>query len=365
MNVAVRREPDAALGLLENVLRAGGDLAREYPLLFGAADGTATHGFATVEEDGAVRSACAFLRRDLAIGPLRVRAGLIGSVATEPAYRGRGFARRALAAAEAELAKAGASVALLWADDADYYSRLGWRPCGAENDYVLTSAHARVLPGEAGVRPRVAADDEALHALHLRHPERTERTLAEMRALLACPDMEVLVCERWGRVDAYACLGRGRDLKDTVHEWAGDARALLAMLRAFLERRAGRAEGGDLYLMSPRSAVDLGSRLRALGVEPVRGVLAMGKVLDLVAFARLAVAALDRRAATEVRLDAGGERVHLVGEKAELVCSRADLLELVFAARGDPSSADLSAEALGLPKGRLPLEPFVWGLDSI
>ena len=364
MNVAVRREPDSARGLLENVLRDGGDLAREYPLLFGAAEGAA-HGFATVEEDGAVRSACAFLRRDLAVGATRVRAGLIGSVATEPAYRGRGFARRALAAAEAELVTAGASVAFLWADDADYYSRLGWNACGAENDYVLPSALARALPGETGVRPRAPSDDEALHALYLRHPERAERTLAEMRALLACPDMEVLVCERWGRIDAYACLGRGRDLRDTVHEWAGDARALLALLRSFLERRAGRGEEGELYLMSPRSAIDLAARLKAVGVEPVRGVLAMGKVLDLAAFAELARFALDRRGATGVRLDAGGERVHLLGERAELVCSRADLLEVVFPARGDPSNADLAADALGLPKGRLPLEPFVWGLDSI
>ena len=103
-----------ARGLMERVLRGGAPLAAEYPLVF-------EHGFpgriVALEEHGDVRSACGILVRDFAIGAARVRAGLIGSVTTDPAWRRRGLASRLLDRAEAMLAHDGCSLALLWADE--------------------------------------------------------------------------------------------------------------------------------------------------------------------------------------------------------------------------------------------------------
>ena len=366
MNVAVRRDAASARELFDLVLRAGRPIAPEYPLLFGAHADDREHGFVTIESEGRVVSACALLRRTLIVRQQRLPVGLIGSVATLPEHRGRGFAARALAAAEDELREGGALLAILWADHPTFYGKRGWLPFGGENDFVLPATVARHLPTEGGIRPRTPADDVAIHALYETHPERVERSLAETSALLACPDMEVLVSERWQRILGYACLGRGADLAQAVHEWAGDAQTVLALARALIERRAAAGDERDLVLMAPLSANDLAARLGELGVAPIPGILGMAKILAPRACAELAARRLDRRGELDVRDDPSANgTLRLCNAKAQVACTDADLLEILFAARGDRTRAETVATTLGLPKDRLPFEPFVWGLDSI
>ena len=365
-SVAVLRDPASARGLFELVLRAGRPIAAEYPLLFGADAAGPERAFATLESGGEVVSACALLRRTLVVPGLELPVGLIGSVATHPHHRGRGFAARALAAAEDELRASGALLAILWADDPTFYAKRGWRPFGAEFDFVLPASIASMLPSAAGVRARTADDDAAVHALYDTHPERVERTPAETSALLACPGMEVLVCERWGRVQGYACLGRGADLEQAIHEWAGDARTVLALVRAFFELRGARGQDRELVVMAPLSARDLAQRLRELGVVPVPGILGMAKVLAPQACAELVARRLDRRGGTVVRTTPERPGVFVLeSAKGEIGCSAEDLLDVLCAPRGETYRADEVAAALGIPVGRLPLTPFVWGLDSI
>jgi GNAT superfamily N-acetyltransferase len=353
-------------GLLDSVLRAGRSIAAEYPTLFGSAASGSARAFATIEADGAVVSACALVRRDLVVRDVLLPVGLIGSVATLPEHRGRGFATAVLEAAEAELRRTGALLAILWADDAAYYAKRGYRPFGGEHDFVLPAAVAPDLPALPGVRARTPDDDEAIHELYAAHPERVERTLEETRVLLACPRMEVLVCERWGRLLGYACVGRGEDLAHAVHEWGGDAQTLLALARTFFEHRLERGEVRELVLMAPRSAVDLSARLREHGIGAVPGILGMAKLLEPRACAELVARRLDRRGQLEIAEDAAnGGGFRFTNEYGEVACPSDELLDLLCTARGSTARADLVAHRLGLPPGRLPLEPFVWGLDSI
>lgn len=359
MSHAVDTATQAARDLIESVLGKDRTLAREYPLVF---DAGAHAELVSIEFDGRVRSACALLERELVMPDVRVHAGFIGSVVTEGAHRGQGLASRVLARAEAELARRGCVVAILWADERGFYERRGYRPFGAEVDLVVQSAHRDRLPEPIGVREFTDDDALAIHELYARHPERVERSEPETRALLGAPNMDVLVCERWGRVSAYACVGRGHDLQGVLHEWAGDGLAVAMLVRAHLERQGERGRHSELFVMAPPSAVDLTARLISAGASATTGILGLAKILDSRAAAEICAERLDRRKGLRVE---AGPPVALVSERGRWESTPETLLELLFAARGGEILARNVAREVEGDADALPLAPFIWGLDSI
>jgi GNAT superfamily N-acetyltransferase len=361
MNTRTGTTDRRALRLMERVLRGGGELAAEYPLVFAPdAPGSLT----TLGADGIVHSACATLVRDLAIGSERLRVGLIGSVATDPSERGRGLATRVLELAERELARDGAVIALLWADDAEFYRRRGWREFGCELDFAFDAAAVARLPVRGTIRRAAPDDVGAVHRLYLRQKNRVERTEAETRALLAVPGMETLVLHEDRDVRAYACLGRGADFANTIHEWSGGPDDVLALVRAHFERLQGAS--AEVFLLAPGDANELASEARACGARDWRGVLALGKVIDPVAAAER----LSDWTRNEVRVDvdstSGGEpRITLASASGSVALRPNDLLELLAPARGECARVGELERALDVSFARLPLTPFLWGLDSI
>lgn len=362
MSLALRQRCESARGLMERVLRSGAPIAPEFPLVF---DGREQAAFVVDDENGEARSACAIFERRLLVRGRELPAGLIGSVATDPRFRRQGLCSAVLARAESELARRGALLAVLWADDRAWYEKRGWRALGWEIDFHLPATLMQTLPEPFGVRERAAGDDEQIHALYERHAERVARSPEETRSLLACPGMEVLVLERWGRIAGYSCLGRGADLRDVVHEWGGDAQALFALLREHLARRRERGEEQGLYLIAPPSAVDVAERLSRLGASLAQGVVGMGKIVHTDAAAELAARLLDRRGGVSVVSTAADGAVVLRSAQGEAHCSREELFDLLFAALAERTQVERVGKLLGVPGVELPLTPFLWGLDSI
>lgn len=360
MKVEVLERSDDALSLMQSVLRGGEALAPEYPLVFGHA---APGSVALLREEGTARSACALLARDLVFPGGKLRVGLIGSVSTDPGHRGRGLATRTLDAAEGVLRGQGCTAALLWADDETFYARRGYGPVGREVVLPLETAFAPLLPLSGGVRPvEPGIDAPAVHALYLRHARRVRRSLSETAASLGVPGMRTLVRVRRGRVVAYACEGRGRDLQGVVHEWGGAVEDVAACLRAHLGARASGGAGDGLFLLAPHPHGELVRRLVRLGAAPVGGILAQGKLLDPDgALERIADHArvrldLERVAAQTWSLAHGSRRVELGVD---------GLRELLLAPRGSRAAVIGLERRLGVEFPGLPLTPFVWGLDSI
>jgi GNAT superfamily N-acetyltransferase len=353
----------ATLEFLERVLAAP-LLRAEYPLV-------AERSFpgATVEltEDGGVRAACTILEREFVLGERRVRGGLIGSVATDPSWRRRGLATRLLARAEAELAARGCLFALLWADEPSFYLKRGYAPFGEESDTLLVPELAAALPEPSGVRELRPLDVPFLHRLHARHRTRLERSAEEMRALLGVPGMLTLVRERSTQAShpplpvAYACLGRGRDLPDAIHEWGGEPQDVLALVRAHLERRFPGAETGALFLMAPPDASELRYRLVRAGAVSKAGILGLGKLLDGVRAAELLDEVLERPGTATF----ADERLLLRGPTAGAELDLEACQALLFGGPGVRGEVGELLTRLGLPRADLPLAPFAFGLDSI
>lgn len=361
MKLSVENTSPGALDLMGRVLRSQGSLASEYPLVFHE---DLPGRLVTLSEEGAVRSACAIVERNLRIGSACLRVGLIGSVSTDPAWRSRGFASRVLKAAENELADHGATLALLWADDPGFYRSHGYAEIGAEIDYVISSELATHLPSADGVRPARSTDVDTMHRLYLEHAERIDRSEIESRALLSTPGVEVLVRERDGDPVAYSCLGRGSDLQDVVHEWGGSVEDVLSLVRGHLEARQSKGNDNELFLMAPLTAAGAFAQLDRLGAPSVRGILGLGKLLDAHGAEALLAQALPE-VTCDVQERPSGAQFRLRGPSGTAELDTTELINVLFAARGERDAIDALAGSLGASFDALPMLPFVWGLDSI
>ncbi len=360
MNVLLTDKHASARALIDQVHQVGDSLENEYPLVFGEGAPGRLIAVGTEEE---VRSACALLVRRFRIGEHDCKGGQIGSVSTHADWRSKGYATRMLIEAEAQLQAEGCAFALLWADDAEYYIGRGYAPMGTEMDFVVTESDVLKFPHPQGARSSSAEDVSAIHDLYLRHHHRVDRSLGETTALLDCPGMETFVLERDGQVRAYACMGRGRDLADTVHEWGGDARDVLALVRALHHHRFGEGDG-SLFVMAPASATDLIGRLATCGVHSTLGILGLGKILD-----RQTACALLQRCVPDAEVSLvdteEGQRYRVAGPDQSVFMNDDGVLTLLFGNRQVRPEIEGFLGRLGLAAAELPLEPFAWGLDSI
>ena len=368
MRVRVDKANASALELVERVMGSPGKapVAQEQPLALGARFGGLQ---VCVEEDhprAPVISTCSLLVRDLVMPEARLRLGLIGSVATDPAQRGRGLATTALKTAERELAQRGCMASFLWADQAQFYEARGYRAAATEVDWFLPLGSAQALPEPSSVRPGRPGDAAAVHALYERHDRRVLRTREETAALLGSPGMRWLVrtaVEPEQEVVAYGCLGRGRDLAGVVHEWGGAAVDVLALVRALLESSSGAEDSPGLFLMSPPASDEIAELLEAAQATSLVGVLGMAKIL------RTDLACMSIRAAAQgpapalVRSAAG--RPKLSGPSGSVELDESTLFSLLLAAQGERLVVDRIEQAIGVSLPGLPLSPFLWGLDSI
>jgi N-acetylglutamate synthase-like GNAT family acetyltransferase len=193
--------------------------------------------FLVLLQQGRLVSHCAFREAILFAGQGTLRAALLGSVATDPAERGRGHAGRLLREALDDCRRRDLDVVVLWAERPDLYARAGFAPGPVEHAVVLSRHPCR---DDAHVRRAEIRDHCALHELHERKPWRVQRTPAAMSGLLTAPGLSTFVFEDGGRIRAYACCGKGADLQGVWHEVGGDdehVARLLPAAMAQLEQR--------------------------------------------------------------------------------------------------------------------------------
>jgi GNAT superfamily N-acetyltransferase len=348
--IAIRTGIEPALDLMERVLRPAYPLAESYPLAF-------QEGFAgkVVQLADGQGTCCALVVMPCVcvVPGGAIKLGLIGSVVTDANHRRQGLASQALGAAEEYARREGCLATLLWADDPGFYLSRGYRAVGVEVDIPLPQEVLGRLPVAKQVRAYQDSDLRLVHVLHLSHPVRMHRSLEETRALMRVPGCNTLVALENDQVVAYASLGRGQDLGHVVHEWAGDPRAVLGLLRAHGERFY--AEQPDhqpgLYVIAPEYPLSVTQALCDLGTEARRGVLGFGKLVDRAqAEERIAAAAnVDLARARDVLRD----------------FSNRELLETLLPPRAESQNAIHIARALGGQANQIARFPFVWGLDSL
>ncbi|MEM9800493.1 MAG: GNAT family N-acetyltransferase [Planctomycetota bacterium] len=348
---------EAALQLMENVLREGRSLAPEYPLVF---NDDATGHIEAIEEGGEVAATCAWIGRTLLAGEADVPIALVGSVAAAAEHRGKGLGtlvvERAIEAATAE----GAAFALLWADDSAWYQERGWIPFGSENVFVVDDSNAFLLPDADGVRPMKDGDAAAIHRLYTEHLARVSRTESETRALLGVPGMTTLVRETDGEVTGYACLGRGEDLTGVIHEWGGSPEGVLPIVSQMWADAQGEADG--LFFTAPDLEIDFLAYFRFIRATGAKGILSLAKLCSAEAAAKL-VESMSPNGVSSRATDE--DAIEITGPKGSVVLAGGEILLALCPPRGDRRVTEVVEKEIGAALTDLPIQPYVWGLDSI
>ena len=264
---------------------------------------------------------------------------------------------RAIARASDE----GAAIALLWADDPLWYQSRGWIPFGTERVHAVEDAWAFLLPDPTDVRSGSAADAAGIHALYEQHPSRVARTEDETRALLGVPAMRIAVCERDGEIVGYACMGRGEDLMNVVHEWGGQPDASLASLsQLWRDADAERA-----FLMLGETDVDLAAYFSFVKAPGATGSLAMARIANIDALAQVFRDALPTEVNVTVPEDTDAPTLDLRAPSGAIRLPGHEILLAMCPPNGDRRVTDVVEQELGLALHALPLKPFVRGLDGI
>jgi GNAT superfamily N-acetyltransferase len=371
-SVALRAMDGAdVLALFTRVWGPERDLAAEYPLLFrdrerrhngtrvlelGALQRTPGR-FVGLVVDGDVVSACGYLERELVTPFGQLRVALLGSVSTDPDWRGRGLASIVLAEAEAWARRSGCAATLLWPMDDRLYEANGYRAAACEWNVVLPTDLG--LGDELPLRTALPSDAAALLALYDRHPVRTVRSVFEFALLLGCPNMDARVAVRDGEIVAYALRGRGGDLATCVHEWAGEPAAVLGLVSGFAREASGHEASGPLYLLAPDWSNAVTEALLDAGCAAVTRPLGMAKLADRGAAARFLAA---RIGASVVPL---GDGVLVETPTGPRALTDAELVTALLPPENQgPQLADV-ASRLGTQPANLPAYAFAWGLDSI
>lgn len=258
-------------GLLQASLRENGALygiAAEYPLVLGRAGGR----FSWCGFEGSRVVA------HINLWPREVsgrRVGLVGNVATDPEFRGRGLMHTMFKEIRVAAQEQGLTGLVLWSDLQEFYQKLGFRSCGRERRYVFEAP--QLERRSQGIRVHQAKPSDAGHMLPLRHKAALtlSRSEAEMAALLAIPETHGFLFHR-----GYAVEGRGADLRGVVHEWgAASPEDLLGALYGVALAR----DLPQVMLLAPGDldvAWDRALRASALSAEEHPMALAQGEGLD-------------------------------------------------------------------------------------
>jgi GNAT superfamily N-acetyltransferase len=187
---------------------------------------------------------------ELALGDSsRTPVALIGAVATDPAFRGRGLASQLTAELVKRAAEAGAALALLWGSEHRMYARLGFELAGSQ----IRAPLARLELGAKGEAPAIVRGwTDALFPLIQSRARGVILEDSDLEWYRAHRHVEWLRAERQGKIVAYAAFGRGIDLGGIVHEWGGEPGALAHLLMSVL------AAHPEAELLGPADASQFG-----------------------------------------------------------------------------------------------------------
>lgn len=155
-----------------------------------------------------------------------LKVGLLGSVATQEAYRRKGLATQLVQEACERLKQEGCAFAVLWSDQPDFYRPLGFHRAGLELDFCL-SPQSVLFPQRKARAFNSEEDLAAIFKIYQSQEGKIARSLKEMELLLQIPELKVFVTEDSGAIDSYIAINKGLDFSLTVHEWGGNLPAVM------------------------------------------------------------------------------------------------------------------------------------------
>lgn len=155
------------------------------------------------------------------------KCALVGAVAIDPKYRGKGFASDLVTVARDWAFQNGASQVFLWGSEHTLYERLGFKLAGLQVRVSLAGLDLGVPAPYYGT-----GWTPSLYGVLGRRTGGIELTPSDLSWVEAHKNVKWFWLGASHSPTAYLALGKGIDLQGIVHEWGGEPEALRSLLAA-------------------------------------------------------------------------------------------------------------------------------------
>ena len=290
-----------------------------------------------------------------------LKVGAIGSVVTDPEHRQKGHSSRNIENCLALAQRQECDLVILWTDKFDFYKKFGFELAGIEQTYVLERQNEIANKNLKFVSDK-KVDPAALLKLHSSHTVHSVRTVEDIRQFMKIPNSRLYTA--WNENNtlvAYAVEGKGADLTNYVHEWAGNVDSLLDLF-SYMQKQKKE----PLTVMVPAHSVNMRKRLEALCSTSHQGFLGMIKILNYDTILNKVKKAFRAEGFEQIVFEMQNNDVIFgFGTDLYTIKNPVDLTRLLF---GPLKPADLEfmkPETQQKLAVLLPLPLWVWGWDSI
>jgi len=252
----------------------------EYPIVLDPTQCQFSHGFIVGEQLIAHANLWPrnIIDRD---GQIMARVGLIGNVATHPAWQGKGIMAKLFQYLENLAYEHQLAALILWSDLVQFYQKLGFQSLGQECLFRLqiTRPSNIISPIMEFPIQRQLSPEILEHLMKLRPPvsATVERSQAEFACLLNMPSCDICLLTEDGMPRAYAIIGKGYDMMGVVHEWGAENPLQLHLC---LSTIADYRQLPELHLLAPYYIEESWLRFfRSMAIEEQRLDMALVKPL--------------------------------------------------------------------------------------
>jgi hypothetical protein len=357
------RELDELLNFLDTHLRPSTkwSLKDEYPTVFTEKN---VHNLNIIEDQGKIVSHAA-LKPLLTKSPYgNFKIGAIGSVVTDPVNRMKGHSRKVLEKTVQDAEKQDCDMVILWSNLFDFYKKLDFHLSGFEYSAILNdplNVPAPKDPLTVKTGPNVCAD--TLLKLYNQHTVTQIRTKQEIQSYLKIPNAKIYTAwDSHSKLKAYAVMGKGMDLQNYIHEWAGDKTSLLHLISKIKEEHANQ----QLVCLIPNHSHSLIKELVQREVPLVEGSLGLIKILKPEKLVNVFNNRVNVRFPdAHIKIVKSGKYYTLqAGEASFELASNEQLSSILFGKINQPQIFN-AVKSLGVSPLDLPLEMWIWGWDSV
>lgn len=343
-----------------------GTVARDFPLFYN--EKNSQHLWCAYE-GGKLAAHAGYFPTIMRVENLPLPVAGIGGVYTETEFQGQGIATKLIEKSAEDAKKNGAALAFLWSDKHEFYAKLGFYLTGRQWTGMLEPKDIPLLK-ERGEKSGLHSSDltffeggedpdflKQSFALLEAYPIGIARSLEEHTAYLSGGSARVISAWAGKELAAYFVIGKGKDLSNCIHEWAGDE-AALHLLTAHCLELAGTA----LFLFSPQFMPDEVNwiySLNEMGISLKPEYMSLVKLLDFAKVKKLAHDYLAKAGipASDLLLEQSGEKFTVQWKgSTKLEFNEAQLLRFLFGPEL-PTNQELRAY--------FPLRLWYWGMDSV
>lgn len=289
------------------------------------------------------------------------KVGAIGSVVTDPDHRQKGLSRKNIENCIQMAKNQDCDMVILWTNQFDFYRKFGFELAGFEETYVLENC-AEPKNKNLKILNDNKVDPAAILKLYSQHTVNSVRTLDDVRNFLKIPNMNLYTAwNEHNQLVAYAAEGKGADLENYVHEWAGNADYLMDLF-AFMQRKTAQ----PLTVMVPTHSTNLRAKLEPVCTTSHQGYLGMLKIINFDSMLTKVKKAFRAEGFENIVLEKQPD--HIVfgfGNDLYTINNEADLTQLLFGPLQPKHLDFMKPETQQKFATLLPLPLWIWGWDSI